>query len=335
MKKTLSFFLVCFTLLFCSCAEDHHQSNISLEDFKQNVEKESVTKTRNHQIWDFAVPVTDDGDYRLHTGDLISITVFGIDELQAAVRINSRGNVSLPLLNQVVLKGFTAAGAEDKIEALLKEDYMHDPHVTVIIEEMVGQQVTMVGALKHPGTFEIKSKKTILDILALAGGRVENASDVAYVTRVGKKGEENKVFLVDLHQLINKGKVDMNMPVRGGDVIFIPEAGVVSIDGAVRRPGSVFLDGDMTISQAIAAAGGVAKYADLEDIKLIRVLSTGQREVVQLTMADIQSDSGRELLLKEEDIVYVEASGSKVFSTGFGFNLGFMGTGVSFDSPVK
>ncbi len=118
-------------------------------------------------------------------------------------------------------------------------------------------------------------------------------------------------------------------------MIFIPEAGVVSIDGAVRKPGSVFLEGEMTISQAIAAAGGVAKYADLEDIKLIRVLGTGQREVVQLTMADIQGDSGRELLLKEEDIVYVEASGSKVFSTGFGFNLGFMGTGVSFDSPLK
>lgn len=318
-----------------SCAEDHLQSNVSLDDFKTSVRKEQETKSNKQQIWDYAIPVTDDGDYRLQTGDLLTIDVFGLKDLNATVRINSRGNVSLPLLNQVNLKGLTAAEAEEAIEAILRKDYMHDPHVTLIVKEMVGQQVTMVGALNHPGTFEIKSKKTILDIMALAGGLAQNASDVAYVTRNVNEGKEHKIFLVNLHQLITKGKVDMNIPVKGGDVIFVPEAGVVSIDGAVRKPGTVYLDGEMTVDEAIASAGGFAKYADLEDIKLIRVLESGKRQVVQLSMADVQGNVGRELYLREDDIVYVEASQSKVFSTGFGFNLGFMGTGVSFDSPLE
>ncbi len=334
MSKLLSPLLVCIAFLLCSCASEHHKSNVSLNEFKKHVQEDKTQNTSKRGIWDYAIPATEDGDYRLQTGDLVSISVFGIEELQATVRINSRGKVSFPLLNQISLKGLTATAAEERIEALLKEDYMYDPHVTVIIDEMVGQQVTMVGAVNHPGTFEIKSKKTILDILALAEGLDKNASDVAYVTRKDIDGKNNNVFLVDLHQLINKGKVDMNMPVKGGDVIFIPEAGVVSIDGAVRKPGTVYLEGEMTINEAIAAAGGLQEYADLDDIKLIRVLESGRRQVVQLALDEIQGNTGRELLLREDDIVYVEASGYKVFTSGFTFNLGFLGTGVKYDSPV-
>lgn len=338
MKRSLLVVLLSlFTLLLLSaCARDNLESNVSLTDFKKMAARDlSQAEKPQQTIWDIALPVTDEGDYVLQAGDLLTVSVFGIEELQAEVRINSRGFVSLPLLDRVMIQGLTAAEAEEKIEAILRENYIRNPYVTLIIKEMVGQQITMVGALKNPGTFEIKSRKTILDLVAMSGGLAADAGNVALVTRNMNEGKGSRVFRCDIHSLIRKGDVDMNMPVRGGDVIFIPKAGTVLVDGAVRDPKVVNLEGKMGIEEALSAAGGLAKYADLEDIKLLRTMASGERAIVQLTMADIQTANGPEFILQENDMIYVEASGSRMLVTGSGASLGFMGTGFSYSSPEK
>ena len=336
-RSSLVVLLSLFVLILLSaCARDNLESNVSLEQFKTMAAKDLSQEEKPQQtMWDMALPVTDEGDYVLQSGDLVTITVFGIDELKSEVRINSRGFIALPLLERVEIQGLTAGEAEEKIETLLRKDYMQNPNVSLIIKEMAGQQITMVGALKLPGTFEIKSRKTILDLVALAGGLAPNAGNVAYVTRNLNDGQGNRVFLVDLYKLITKGQVDMNMPVRGGDIIFVPIAGIVSVDGAVRTPKTVYLNGKMTIDEAITAAGGLAKYADIEDIKLIRTMASGERAIVQLSMAEIQASSAPVFTLQENDMIYVEASGSRLLTTGVGASLGFMGTGVSYSSPEK
>lgn len=121
---------------------------------------------------------------------------------------------------------------------------------------------------------------------------------------------------------------------------------MIQVDGAVRRPGSFKIDGEMTIDSAIASAGGLAVYANEDDIKLIRKGENGKREIVQIAMkdiiamkenrnTDIKSGPWRDLLLQDGDVIFVEASGSRSFYSGVGFSLGFIGTGVSYKNPVQ
>lgn len=275
-------------------------------------------------------------DYTLGPGDLIEVSVFETEDLGTQARVSSRGYVSLPLLDQVSVQGLTAGEAEEKIENLLRANYMHDPHVSLFIRERISQQITLVGALQHPGSYEFMNSRTILDMIALAGGLANEAGNIAYVSRsVPDKKGEKQIYLVDLHQLITKGKIEMNMQMHGGDVIFVPTAGLVHVDGAVHAPGAFKLEPDMTIDKAIAAAGGMEVYADTDDIKLIRQNDKGERNIIQLSMQDIRSASTQSLLLKSDDVIFVEVSGAKTFFSGFGFNVGFLGTGFSYESPIE
>lgn len=113
---------------------------------------------------------------------------------------------------------------------------------------------------------------------------------------------------------------------------------------AVRKPGAYKIDGEMTIDGALAAAGGLAIYADANDIKLIRKKKNGTREILQLSMKDIiamkknqntsiKNGPWHNLLLQNGDVIFAEASGSRTFYSGVGFSLGFLGTGISYKAP--
>lgn len=341
-----------FPALLAGCARQQLQPTVTLDEFQKSASANAVPSSRKiipKGTYASAQSIIDGGDitdYILGSGDLITLTVFESDELNTETRVSSRGDVSMPLLGRVHVDGLTASEAEKKIEQALVKDYMHAAHVSLFVKERMNQHITLVGAVKQPGTFETQSRKRLLEVLAFAGGLAKTSGDTAYVTRKDKNGRDNKVYLVDLNALLTRGRTDMNMMIQGGDVIFIPESDLIQVDGAVRRPGSFKIDGDMTIDSAIASAGGLANYADDDDIKLIRKNKEGKREIVQISMDDIvamrenkntsiKSGPWQELLLRDGDVVFVEASGSRSFYSGVGFSIGFMGTGMSYKNPVK
>ncbi|MCL7488978.1 MAG: polysaccharide export protein [Desulfobulbaceae bacterium] len=339
-------------LLFTGCARQQLQPTISLEKFQEESARSVPPSSKKFipQGNFSAMPsLGDEGgitDYILGSGDLITITVFESDELNTETRISSRGDLAMPLLGRVHIEGLTASEAEKKIEQALTENFMHTAHVSLFVKERMNQQITLVGAVKQPGTFETQSRKRILEVLAFAGGLSQTAADTAYVTRKNKDNGTNQVYLVDLDALLTEGRVDMNMLIQGGDVIFIPESDMIQVDGAVRRPGSFKIDGEMTVDSAIASAGGLANYADEDDIKLIRKTREGKREIVQVSLddiiamkqnqnKDINNDLWQELLLRDGDVIFVEASGARSFYSGVGFSIGFMGTGMTFKNPTN
>lgn len=338
--------------LLTGCARQQLQPTVSLEDFKKETSGSAAPSSKKiipKGTYAPASALADEGeitDYILGSGDLLTISVFESKELNTESRVSSRGDISMPLLGRVHVEGLTASEAEKKIEDALVKDYMHTAHVSLFVKERMNQHITLVGAVKQPGTFETQSRKRLLEVLAFAGGLAKTAGDTAYVTRRDKNGRENRVYLVDLDALLTEGRVEMNMLIQGGDVIFVPESDMIQVDGAVRRPGSFKIDGDMTIDSAIAQAGGLANYADDDDIKLIRKNKEGKREIVQISMNDIiamrenqnsniKIGPWQELLLRDGDVIFVEASGTRSFYSGVGFSIGFMGTGMSYTNPVK
>lgn len=331
----LVLFLICS---FClGCAEERFKATTDLESFqKLNQERERESNKSEAQM---PVPVAagneSPGDYLLGAGDLITVTVFETADLNAEVRVSSRGFVSLPLLDNVEVVNMTAAEAEEKIEKLYREKYLKDPHVTVYIKEHISKQITLVGAVTKPGTYDYVSKRRLLDVIAIANGLSSKAGSTAYVSRQDAASKKSVSYMVDLDELLKKGAMEQNLVVLGGDVIFVPESGQCFIDGAVRKPGTYPISTKMTVTEGITLAGGLASYAKNDSIKLIRYMGKGKkREIINFNYSDLQGGVGDSLVLKDQDIIFAESSSSGTFMSGTGFSLGFMGTGINFKDPT-
>jgi polysaccharide export outer membrane protein len=116
------------------------------------------------------VPPDGSRQYRIGEEDLLDIKVFGVDQLTSTVRVNPRGQVTLPLIGPVTVGGLTSQEAEATIAARLAESYLQNPQVSVFIKEFTTQRVTVEGAVNRPGVYPLRGQATLLTSLALAGG---------------------------------------------------------------------------------------------------------------------------------------------------------------------
>lgn len=146
-------------------------------------------------------------DYRIGTEDLLEVQVFGVDQLSRTVRVNSMGFVSLPLIGNVEVGGFTAQEAEALIAARLAEAYLQNPQVSLFIKEFTNQRVTVEGAVNKPGIYPLRGETTLLRTIAMAGGQ-GGLSDMSQVMlfRSGANGKRDaQVFDVER---IRRGEID-------------------------------------------------------------------------------------------------------------------------------
>lgn len=133
---------------------------------------------------------TGKSEYRIGGQDLLEIEVFQVDDLSRTVRVNSNGQISLPLIGVVQAGGRTVQELEALVAAKLSETYLQAPQVTVFVKEYTSQRVTMEGAVKNPGIFPITGKTSLLQAIAMAGGVSDLANldgVVVFRTVDGKK----------------------------------------------------------------------------------------------------------------------------------------------------
>lgn len=267
---------------------------------------------------------SDPGDYLLGEGDLLRISVFEAKELDKTVRVSSRGFVTLPLIEAVEVKGLSAMEAEEKIEDLYKKRFIKNPHVSIFVEEHISQRITVVGQFKNPGTYDYPRKQRLLDVIALGGGLSEKAGRMVQIRRSRHVQDQPDVVMVDLDQLIKKGHVQHNIEINGGDVIFIPEAGVFFVDGAVRRPGAYAIKHRTVIQEALVEAGGIETWAVKGRVKLLRMAENGERQIIDL---DLSQPGVKEMAVNDRDILIVDESSTAGFR---GFSVSILGTGFSY-----
>lgn len=284
----------------------------------------------NEQLFAKAQMSTDPSDYLLGAGDLLQINVFEAKNLNTTARVSSRGYVTLPLLDQIKIKGLTAREAEIKIEEQYKKKYIKDPHVSVFVEEHISQRVTLVGQFKKPGTYDYFSQQRLLDVMALAGGFSDKAGRNIQIRRSNNKPGEPSVLVIDRDQLIKEGLAELNIEIIGGDTIFVPEAGNFFVDGAVRRPGSYPITDKMLIKEALLIAGGIRPYADKDSIVLIRSVKGEGRKIIELDYDNLEHLKTE---IQDHDIIIVESSAWGKFVHGGSINLGILGFGVGYEDP--
>ncbi|MFZ2447551.1 MAG: polysaccharide biosynthesis/export family protein [Syntrophobacteraceae bacterium] len=273
-------------------------------------------------------------DYVLGEGDFIQVSVFEAQELKTEGRVSARGFITLPLVGAVEVKGLTTREAEQKIETIYRAKYLQNPHVNIYVKEQVSGKITIMGSVKKPGTHPYLARQNLFEALASAEGLSENAGKMVQVRRVGDDPDHPTTFLVDLDELVRGGGgTDLNMEIKTGDVIYVPEAGMIYVDGAVRKPGNYPMKQKMSIPEAIVAAGGFAQYADEDKIKLVRKNATGKADVVQLSFKDLQLTSDKNIEVKDRDIIFVETN--KMQALIYGLRITGLGgiVGVGYEPP--
>jgi len=290
------------------------------------------------------VPNSAAEDYRIGPQDLLEISVFEAPELNRAVRVSASGEISLPLLGAVQASGVTPKALEFVLQELLRRSYMKDPHVSVFMKEMQSHPVSVFGAVKKPGVFQIDGPKSLVEILSMAEGLAEDAGDTVIVMRgaglpgtaqsalndppaeskpqgpaagaspaTEKKTGGNTVE-TNLKNLLESGDPRYNVVVYPGDVVKVARAGVVYVEGEVKRPGGFMLKTNENISvlQAVALAEGLTRTAARSRARIMRTdEATGTRTEIPINLDKILAGGLTDPILRPKDIVFVPNSTGK------------------------
>ena len=274
---------------------------------QQASETGATTPTRNMPPPPPSLPIS--------FGDLIQVTVFDSPELSGAMRVNSKGEVVLPLGQAVKVKGLTAADAGAAIAAQLKETgILLEPHVTVLILEYQTQGVTVTGEVRTPGVYPLLANRTVMDMIAMAGGLNENAGKVATVFHRDSPGEVRQVRL-NVSVQTPGSATEGSLEVLPGDTISVSRSGVIYILGDVGRPGGFLVEHNdrLSILQAVSLAGGANQSASFGGTRLMRKTEDGRIEI-DLDLKKVLNGNASDFLMADGDILYIPISNKKVYT---------------------
>jgi polysaccharide export outer membrane protein len=266
-------------------------------------------------------------DYKVGPEDLLAVEVLGQDKLGRVLRVNGQGEISMPLVGVVKVAGMTPQEIEKRLVALYDAQFLVNPQISVAVKEFRHQRVAVIGAVAKPGTYEIIGPRTLLEVLSLAGGfssatggpagdvvnviRHQNAPDLA-ATMKGKPAQpfapKTETTVIDLRRLITGQAPELNIMVRNGDVIHVPFAGTAYVLGGVRKAGNIAVKENLTVSQAVALAGGIDPILGTEDITVMRFDEQGKAISINTNLGKIINRTDPDIPVKDNDVVVVNES---------------------------
>jgi len=209
------------------------------------------------------VQAQDKPDYLLGAGDSIRVQVFQNPDLTIETRVSENGSITYPLIGAVQIGGLSIAASEKKIaDALKAGGFVQKPQVNIVLLQVRGNQVSVLGQVNRPGRFPLETFNTrVSDMLAAAGGALASVGgsaaggdDIVIVTgqRNGKPFRKE----IDIPALYLSDKAEDDIVLSGGDTIYVRRAPVYYIYGEAQRPGSYRIERGMTVMQAFAQGGG-------------------------------------------------------------------------------
>lgn len=237
-------------------------------------------------------------DYKLGAGDTIRIQVYQNADLSLETRLSEGGSINFPLIGTVQLGGFTLAKAEQTIaDALKNGGFVQQPQVNISLGQVRGNQVSVMGQANRPGRYPLETSTTrISEILTIAGGTAPGGSDT--VILMGMRNGKPMRKEIDIAGLFLDDRLEDDIAVLGGDMIYIHRAPMFYIYGEVQRPGTFRLERNMTVRQAMVQGGGPTLRGSESRLRLQRRIDG---KVVQSTpdLAD---------LMLPDDVLFIRES---------------------------
>lgn len=161
-------------------------------------------------------------EYVIGPEDILAINVWREDEISRTVPVRPDGKISLPLIGDLQASGLTPAALEAKVKEEL-EEYISNPEVTVIVQQIHSRKFNVVGKVLRPGSYPLNGSVSVLDAIALAGGFQEFANvKKIFVLRRLQGGEEQVLLPFNYKDVIRGKKLHQNIEIRPRDTIIVP-----------------------------------------------------------------------------------------------------------------
>lgn len=244
-------------------------------------------------------------DYLIGAEDVLSLSVWETPDLNLEVSVRPDGKISFPLVGDLQASGLTPLQLKESLTKKLLH-FIKEPIVTVIVADIRSPKVYIQGEITNPGTYILKKKTTILELLTDAGGVTEKADlQRAYLLRNNQKVE------LDFYKLLKKADTSHNIFLLPGDYISLPDnfAKRITVLGEVTTPQVLPFKEGLTVLDAIITAEWLTEHADLDNTTVIRKDGTKTKEI-EVDMEAVIEDRQlkQNILLMPGDTVIVGES---------------------------
>jgi polysaccharide biosynthesis/export protein len=241
------------------------------------------------------------------------------------VRVDGEGDIEVPLGGRVHVAGLTAQQTEEELNKVLSK-YIRHPEVVVSVADVRSQPVSILGAVNAPGVHQVQGHKTLLEMLASAGGI---RADAGYSVRITRQVEWGcipvatakfdpsgrfSVAELNLKTIMEAKNPEENIQIFPHDVISVPKAEMVYVTGEVKRSGGFVLGEHQSISvlQALSLAEGLTGTADARHARILRLKrDADQREEMVVNVKDVLNGKKPDVPLQGDDILFIPGSTGK------------------------
>lgn len=229
------------------------------------------------------VPVTQ--DYRIGTGDEITLTLWGIpEEGSFRVIVNRDGMATIPHIGAVRLAGYTLAEGERIIASRLNQ-YYTGYQMNLSMGRLRSITVYVTGNAQRPGAYTVSSFATLMNALLAAGGPSENGS----LRKIELKRGNSTVTVFDMYAMLLQGDKTRDARLQNGDVVYIPPVGpLVGVAGEVQNPGVYELNGATRVSDLLYIAGGLRAQTFRGRVQFYRVYNNAYAGASEGSLDEIQ-----------------------------------------------
>jgi polysaccharide export outer membrane protein len=264
--------------------------------------------------------------YVLGPGDQIVIRALDAEEIsEKPILIGTDGNISLPLMGRLRAGGLTVEQLEAELATRLKK-YIQEPQVAVTVTEFRSQPVSVIGAVNRPGVHQLQGRKTLVEMLSLAGGLGNEAGYSIKITRrldFGRIPLANaaddptgrfNVAEVSVKQIMEASSPAENIQIMPHDVISVPRGRMVYVIGQVKRSGGFVLGEreNVSVLQALSLAEGLGRAAAPKNGKILRINpKTASRVEIAVNLKKILAGKARDVAMEPDDILFVPGSTGK------------------------
>jgi polysaccharide biosynthesis/export protein len=267
------------------------------------------------------------GAYVLGPDDVIGIRVADAEEMtDKSIRIGPNGSINLPMVGRLQAGGLTAEELEKDLATRLKP-FIRNPSVSVNVVELRSQPVSVIGSVSTPGVHQLQGKKTLVEMLSMAGGA---RADAGYSVKITRQKEWGAIPLpnattdatghysiaeVNLKQIMDAKNPAENILIMPNDVISVPRAEMVYVIGDVKKAGGYVLNdnANMSVLQALSLASGLEKTARASKATILRASTSKDltRTEIPVDLQQILKGKAKDVPMEHEDILFVPGNKTK------------------------
>jgi polysaccharide export outer membrane protein len=240
--------------------------------------------------------------------DLLAVTVYDSPDLSRKLRVSSDGTIRLPLLSQPIrAAGLFPEQLEKSVaDAFRNEKILVQPSVSVSILQFTSRPISVVGAVRRPITFDASGKVTLVSAITRAEGLTPEAGSEIVVSASDPQNGASVAKTIRVKELMDGNHPDLDVILRGGEEIRIPEAPKIFVMGNIKKPGAYSVQDktDMTVLKVLALAGGTMPFSQ-KQAYIYHQAADGNRTEVGFDLKAMIDRKAPDIPMQANDMLYV------------------------------